>query len=236
MGKNFEFDVLLSHSSKDKPRVRKVAELLRAAGLKVWFDEQEIAYGEHIYLAVERGLEQSRILLLFLSKTALQSDWVGLERSTALFRDPVNTERRFVPVLLEDCDLPDTLKGFKYVDFRTDTEETQTELVAAAQGKLGAGGFVVKRTPPRQAALGWRPACLPGPLGDPGPVEAAAGNAVLGDILRARERRHPRSALAGKRIRVPGPRPRSAPRSQSAKKGKRFSPASRRRSEAGRSP
>ncbi|HSS48239.1 MAG TPA: toll/interleukin-1 receptor domain-containing protein [Thermoanaerobaculia bacterium] len=36
------FDVFLSHSSKDKPAVRKLAETLRARGLKVWLDEWEL--------------------------------------------------------------------------------------------------------------------------------------------------------------------------------------------------
>lgn len=135
MGKDFDFDVFLSHSSKDKPRVRQVAEHLKAAGLRVWLDEQAIAHGDDIYLAVERGLERSRTLLLFLSPAALASDWVGLERSTALFRDPVNRERRFVPVLLEDCTLPDVLKRYKYVDFRTETEESRAALLAAARGE-----------------------------------------------------------------------------------------------------
>jgi hypothetical protein len=35
----FRFDVFLSHSAKDKPVVRAIAERLRQDGLKVWFDE-----------------------------------------------------------------------------------------------------------------------------------------------------------------------------------------------------
>ena len=53
-------------------------------------------------LAIERGLEASRTLVLCLSPAALGSDWVGLERSTVLFRDPANAGRRFIPLLLAD--------------------------------------------------------------------------------------------------------------------------------------
>ena len=42
-------------------------------------------------LAIERGLEAARTLVLCLSPAALGSDWVGQERSTVLFRDPANT-------------------------------------------------------------------------------------------------------------------------------------------------
>ena len=51
-------------------------------------------------LAVERGLEASRTLVLCLPPAALGSDWVPLERSTVLFRDPANAGRRFIPLLL----------------------------------------------------------------------------------------------------------------------------------------
>ena len=131
----FEYDVFLSHNSKDKPRVRRVAEALKKAGLRVWLDEWVIAPGDDIYLAIERGLESSRTLVLFLSPAALGSDWVGLERSTALFRDPTNKARRFVPVLLEDCKLPDTLKRYAYLDFRTEEDAGVAALIAACKGE-----------------------------------------------------------------------------------------------------
>ena len=35
----FEFDVFLSHNHADKPKVRKLAERLKAAGVRVWIDE-----------------------------------------------------------------------------------------------------------------------------------------------------------------------------------------------------
>ncbi len=64
---------------------------------------------------------------------ALGSEWVALERSTVLFRDPTNQGRRFVPLLLADCTLPDTLRRYKYVDFRQETPTAFDELLAACR-------------------------------------------------------------------------------------------------------
>jgi hypothetical protein len=89
----FSFDVFLSHNTKDKPRVRRLAERLRAAAVHVWLDEWIIKPGDDIYLAVERGLQAARVQVLCMSPDALGSDWVGLERSTVLFRDPRNVGR-----------------------------------------------------------------------------------------------------------------------------------------------
>jgi len=143
MAARFDFDVFLSHNAQDKPRVRSLAERLRDAGLRVWFDEWQIKAGDDIYLAVERGLQTSRVQLLCLSPAALESDWVGLERSTVLFRDPSNAGRRFIPVLLADCELPDTLRRYRYVDFRHEADSAFAEVLTASQ-------------PGEEAAAPWR--------------------------------------------------------------------------------
>ena len=98
MSHEFKYDVFLSHSSKDKAVVRAVAERLRKDGLKVWFDEWEIKVGDSIPAKIEEGLEQSRVLVLCMSANAFGSDWAQLEAGTFWFRDPLNNERRFIPV------------------------------------------------------------------------------------------------------------------------------------------
>src|SRR5688500_5998183 len=129
MPDRFAFDVFLSHNSKDKPRVRRLAEGLKKAGLRVWFDEWNIQSGDIIALKVDEGLEQSRVLLLCISANALASGWVSLERSTAIHRDPCNASRRFIPLLLTDCELPDTLRRYKYADFREENDAAMDELI-----------------------------------------------------------------------------------------------------------
>ncbi len=129
MADRFQYDVFLSYKSDDRPRVQRLAEGLRSAGLRVWFDQWAIKPGDDIYLSIERGLEDARVQVLCLSPAALGSDWVKLERSTVLFRDPSNAGRRFVPLLLADCELPDALRRYKYVDYREEKREAFDELV-----------------------------------------------------------------------------------------------------------
>ncbi len=64
---DFQYDIFLSHTSADKPRVRRLAEKLKATGLRVWFDEWIIKPGDSIPIAIERGLETSRALALCMS-------------------------------------------------------------------------------------------------------------------------------------------------------------------------
>ncbi len=133
MPDHFEYDVFLSHNEADKPKVRLLAQRLKAAGVRVWFDDWIIKPGDDIYLAVESGLNAARVQLLCLSQAALDSEWVMLERSTVLFRDPSNKGRRFIPLLLGDCDLPDTLQRYKHIDFREESEAAFAEVLATCR-------------------------------------------------------------------------------------------------------
>jgi hypothetical protein len=98
--------------------VRELAERLRAAGLQVWFDEWFIQPGDLISARIEEGLEYSAVLLLCMSANAFGSDWVSLEGHTAIFRDPQNLERRFVPLRLDDAPIKAMLRGYAYLDWR----------------------------------------------------------------------------------------------------------------------
>ena len=98
----FSNDVFLSHSAKDKAVVRPLAERLRKDGLKVWFDEWVLKPGDNIPAKIDEGLEKSRVLVLCMSANAFGSDWAQLEAGTFRFRDPLNQERRFLPLRLDE--------------------------------------------------------------------------------------------------------------------------------------
>lgn len=108
----FEYDVFLSHSSKDKDIVRDIAERLKADGLRVWFDEWRIEPGESIPLAIEHGLENSERLVLCMSAHAFGSDWVTLEHQAIRFKDPVNRQLRLLPLRLDDAEIKGSLAQF----------------------------------------------------------------------------------------------------------------------------
>jgi small GTP-binding protein len=113
----FKYDVFLSHSSKDKAVVRPLAERLRRDGLRVWFDEWELKPGDNIPSKIEEGLEHSRVLVLCMSAHAFGSDWAQLESYTFRFRDPLNKERRFIPLHLDDIPIKGSLAQFSYINW-----------------------------------------------------------------------------------------------------------------------
>jgi hypothetical protein len=119
MSETFEYDVFISHSSKDKRVARALAKRLKADGLNVAWDEEK--------------LEQARTLILCMSPAYFDSEWGTLEHHTLLFRDPTNAQRRFIPLLFEDCTLPDIIAQFAHIDWRTPSDEAYDKLLAACQ-------------------------------------------------------------------------------------------------------
>src|SRR5437762_3928135 len=117
MPDEFPYDVFLSHSTKDKGVVREVAQRLRKNGLKVWFDEWVLKPGDSIPAKIEEGLEHSRVLVLCMSANAFGSDWAQLEAGTFRFRDPLNKERRFIPLRLDNAPIKGSLAQFLHINW-----------------------------------------------------------------------------------------------------------------------
>jgi hypothetical protein len=147
------YDVFLSHSAKDKPVVRALAERLRGDGLRVWFDEWEIRIGDNIPAKIEEGLERSRVLVLCMSRHAFGSDWAALESQTFRFRDPLNKERRFIPLRLDGAEPRGSLAQFLYVDWREEARAGEYEkLLEVCRGGGDRRGPEVDRVLERQRA------------------------------------------------------------------------------------
>src|SRR5437588_4598087 len=125
MGDQFSFDVFLSHSSSDKAVVRDVAERLRKDGLRVWLDDWVLRPGDNIPAKIEDGLERSRVLVLCMSAQAFGSDWAQLESGTFRFRDPLNKERRFIPLRLDGALIKGSLTQFLYINWRAAGREQE---------------------------------------------------------------------------------------------------------------
>ena len=137
MAKEFKYAVFLSYSSKDKKTVHALAKRLMQDGLGVWLDEWAIKPGDSIPLKIQHGLEKSRTLLMCMSSAYFASEWGTLEHNTLLFRDPTNAQRRFIPLLIQDCDPPDIIVQFAYIDWRTPSDEAYDKLLAACRGDEG---------------------------------------------------------------------------------------------------
>lgn len=129
MSQEFEFDVFVSYSRKDEAVVLELAQRLQDEGVRVWLDQWKIQIGDSIPAKIEYGLKHSRLLLLCISAHALGADWVTLESQSFRFRDPLNKERRMIPLRLDDAEIDGNLAQFQYLDWRGKTAAAFAQLL-----------------------------------------------------------------------------------------------------------
>lgn len=107
--------IFFSYSRDDSNFVMNLAKNLRKAGATIWLDQLDIKPGSRWDSSIEKALASSNTLLVILSKSSVESQNVMDEVSYAL-----GENKKVVPVLLEECDIPFRLKRLQYADFTTD--------------------------------------------------------------------------------------------------------------------
>jgi len=107
----------ISHASKDKQFVRKLAADLVANGVKVWLDEQRILVGDSIPEKIAQGLAESDFFLIVASENSVNSAWVKKELSGALVREIERRNVTVLPIKLDAAKMPDSILDKKYADF-----------------------------------------------------------------------------------------------------------------------
>lgn len=93
-----EYDVFISHASEDKDAVvRPLANALRDAGLRVWFDEFELRIGDSLRRKIDLGLAKSRFGVVVLSRSFFDKGWPNYELDGIVTR-AVSGEQVLLPI------------------------------------------------------------------------------------------------------------------------------------------
>ncbi|HWD26874.1 MAG TPA: toll/interleukin-1 receptor domain-containing protein [Rhizomicrobium sp.] len=111
-------DLFLSHTSADKPFVRRLREDLLKQGVgKVWVDEAEIGIGDSLLGKIDEGLRATRYVGVVLSPRSISAPWVKKELEMAMSREIADRQVVVLPLMYEKCELPLFLAGKLYADF-----------------------------------------------------------------------------------------------------------------------
>ena len=111
--------IFLCHSSGDKEAVRKLYQRLLADRFNPWLDEQDLLPGQEWDLEIARAVRSSAVVLVCLSRSAVnKAGYVQKEIKYALDVAAEQPEGAIfmIPVRLEECDVPDRLKQWQWVD------------------------------------------------------------------------------------------------------------------------
>jgi TIR domain len=84
------FDAFISHAREDKDDlVRPLAEQLRSAGFKIWYDEFQLKVGDSLRRSIDRGLASSRFGIVVLSPAFFAKNWPQYELDGLVAREQV---------------------------------------------------------------------------------------------------------------------------------------------------
>ena len=115
-----EFDVFLSHNSRDKPAVREIAEALAERNIRAWLDEAELVPGRSWQDALEEIIRTVRSAAVLVGKDGL-GPW-EMPEMRACLDQIVQRQLPVIPVLLPGApsqpELPLFLGNLTWVDLR----------------------------------------------------------------------------------------------------------------------
>ncbi|MBU7582693.1 MAG: TIR domain-containing protein [Nostoc sp. TH1S01] len=122
--------IFVSYASADSAAAKAIVEGLRSHDLNVWLDADELRPGDDIAESIRAAISASAYFLLLLSKHAVRSPWMDYEIEPVL-KELQSRDVTFLPVLLEDCDIPPSLAMYQWFDMRNGVEENLEKLAEA---------------------------------------------------------------------------------------------------------
>jgi hypothetical protein len=112
------FGVFLSYSSLDGETAAKIARGIKSSNVPMFFAGWSIAPSESIIDRINDALAVNDTIVVLLSPNSIASRWVHRELNAALMQQLRGQDIAIVPVLIEDCTIPETLVEIKYIDMR----------------------------------------------------------------------------------------------------------------------
>ena len=132
--------VFLSYAREDEVKVHKIREYCEASGISVWMDKESLRLGEPWLQKLRGAIRDGAFFVLCLSKqvAARPSSVVYQEIGMALeeFGHKTGDQDWFLPLRLDDCQIPSEVAKFKYVDLFPDFDSGAVTLVNRLLARL----------------------------------------------------------------------------------------------------
>ena len=128
-------EVMVSYSSQDRERVMQFVRALRGSGVAVWIDQGGIDGAQRWSEEIVNAIEACRTVLLFLSRTSMESQNIAKEVALAW-----ESGKHFLPVALEEVKIPKSMQyqlaGIQYVKLFEGDPDVKFESVLRALVRL----------------------------------------------------------------------------------------------------
>jgi len=109
----------LCHASSDKRAVRKLYQRLVSDGIDAWLDKEKLIPGQNWQIEISKAVYSSDVVIVCLSSRSVNKEgFVQKEIQFALDKAGEKPDGTIfiVPARLENCDVPERLRKFHWVD------------------------------------------------------------------------------------------------------------------------
>jgi hypothetical protein len=111
--------IFLSCAREDAEKVENLYQKLSDAGFKPWMDKKNILPGEKWKSCIQKAIRRSDFFLACLSANSVSKrGYLQKEIKDALdiWQEKLDSDIYLIPVRLEDCEVPESLRDFQWVD------------------------------------------------------------------------------------------------------------------------
>jgi hypothetical protein len=95
------YSCFISYSSKDQLFAERLYADLQARGVRCWFAPHDVQGGKKLHEQIDNAIQMHERLLLILSPSSINSEWVKTEIAKARKREVIEKRRMLFPVALK---------------------------------------------------------------------------------------------------------------------------------------
>lgn len=122
-----QLNVFLCHSSQDKPIVQRLYQRLSIEGwINPWLDVYKLIPGQDWNYEIVQAVRSADVILVCLSRSSITKEgYIQREINMALdiAREKPKGTIYVIPIKLEECDIPDDLNKWQWIDYFGDHNE-----------------------------------------------------------------------------------------------------------------
>jgi hypothetical protein len=129
--------VFISYGGCDSEFARRLAKDIEAAGIRIWFAEWDLDYGDDVVQEIETGLDDTRQFIIILSPEGIKKTWVRKELSVAFQQALSGAGKAIIPVMYKKVQPPGFVGTQKWIDFTDPNryEAQVSELIRRLKGR-----------------------------------------------------------------------------------------------------
>ncbi|WP_400765802.1 toll/interleukin-1 receptor domain-containing protein [Methylosinus sporium] len=118
MGKEAHL-IFVSYASPDRHRVLPIADWLEQQGLNIWMDAKRLMPGQNWDFEINRALDKSCIILIFISSNSIdRRGYIQKELRAALdkAKEKLIDDIYIIPIIIDiDLDIPEQLRHIQCI-------------------------------------------------------------------------------------------------------------------------